>query len=159
MDRFLETEYRRARWMKIRGAIRCTEKGCHRLSKGCLCSPKPFLRELSSVGSERLPYKQRVGGSTPSAPTSIPATYSDASGFFCDDREHSSGVQSACLTSRRSAVQICMLPQAAGGLHVLPTVFLCPSPRRPSEIRRRTFGGIPPGKKKICGKWNGNLQV
>ncbi len=27
------------------------------------------LRELSSVGSERLPYKQRVGGSTPSAPT------------------------------------------------------------------------------------------
>ena len=26
-------------------------------------------RELSSVGSERLPYKQRVGGSTPSAPT------------------------------------------------------------------------------------------
>ena len=26
-------------------------------------------REHSSVGSERLPYKQRVGGSTPSAPT------------------------------------------------------------------------------------------
>ena len=25
--------------------------------------------EHSSVGSERLPYKQRVGGSTPSAPT------------------------------------------------------------------------------------------
>ena len=34
-----------------------------------LCSPKPFLRELSSAGSERLPYKQRVGGSNPSAPT------------------------------------------------------------------------------------------
>ena len=30
-----------------------------------------FERELSSVGSERLPYKQRVGGSTPSAPTSF----------------------------------------------------------------------------------------
>ena len=29
------------------------------------------VRELSSVGSERLPYKQRVGGSTPSAPTSV----------------------------------------------------------------------------------------
>ena len=29
------------------------------------------IRELSSVGSERLPYKQRVGGSTPSAPTKI----------------------------------------------------------------------------------------
>ena len=43
--------------------------GCSSNSEDCLCSPKPFLRELSSVGSERLPYKQRVGGSTPSAPT------------------------------------------------------------------------------------------
>ena len=33
-----------------------------------LCNPNQ-KRELSSVGSERLPYKQRVGGSTPSAPT------------------------------------------------------------------------------------------
>ena len=55
-----------------------------------LCSPKPFLRELSSAGSERLPYKQRVGGSNPSAPTTMSATYSDASGFFFDKREHSS---------------------------------------------------------------------
>ena len=29
--------------------------------------------ELSSAGSERLPYKQRVGGSNPSAPTVFPA--------------------------------------------------------------------------------------
>lgn len=29
------------------------------------------IRELSSVGSERLPYKQRVGGSNPSAPTGV----------------------------------------------------------------------------------------
>ena len=28
-----------------------------------------FSRALSSAGSERLPYKQRVGGSNPSAPT------------------------------------------------------------------------------------------
>ena len=28
-----------------------------------------FARALSSAGSERLPYKQRVGGSNPSAPT------------------------------------------------------------------------------------------
>ena len=28
-------------------------------------------RALSSAGSERLPYKQRVGGSNPSAPTSL----------------------------------------------------------------------------------------
>ena len=27
------------------------------------------VREISSVGLERLPYKQRVGGSTPSSPT------------------------------------------------------------------------------------------
>ena len=37
--------------------------------KSYLCSPKPFLRELSSAGLEHLPYKQRVGGSNPSAPT------------------------------------------------------------------------------------------
>ena len=29
-------------------------------------------RALSSAGSERLPYKQRVGGSNPSAPTLLP---------------------------------------------------------------------------------------
>ena len=32
------------------------------------------IRALSSVGSERLPYKQRVGGSNPSAPTSLSLT-------------------------------------------------------------------------------------
>ena len=31
--------------------------------------PPPHSRALSSAGSERLPYKQRVGGSNPSAPT------------------------------------------------------------------------------------------
>ena len=31
--------------------------------------PQTSDRALSSVGSERLPYKQRVGGSNPSAPT------------------------------------------------------------------------------------------
>lgn len=33
------------------------------------------IRELSSVGSERLPYKQRVGGSIPSVPTSKETTF------------------------------------------------------------------------------------
>ncbi len=28
-----------------------------------------LFRAISSVGSEHLPYKQRVGGSTPSSPT------------------------------------------------------------------------------------------
>ena len=54
-----------------------------------LCSPKPFLGELSSAGSERLPYKQRVGGSNPSAPTTEnqPLTVMQVV-FLC--REHSS---------------------------------------------------------------------
>ena len=34
-----------------------------------IIAQKKRKREHSSVGSERLPYKQRVGGSTPSAPT------------------------------------------------------------------------------------------
>ena len=42
---------------------------------------KVFSGELSSVGSERLPYKQRVGGSTPSAPT--PKTVRKRTVFFC----------------------------------------------------------------------------
>ena len=46
-------------------------------------SPKPFLRELSSAGSERLPYKQRVGGSNPSAPTNWETTCRNTSRFFC----------------------------------------------------------------------------
>ena len=37
-----------------------------------ICSPKT-RREFSSVGLEHLPYKQRVGGSTPSTPTKRPA--------------------------------------------------------------------------------------
>ena len=39
-----------------------------------------LFREHSSVGLEHLPYKQRVGGSTPSAPTKIAASYEAA--FF-----------------------------------------------------------------------------
>ena len=38
--------------------------------------------ELSSVGSERLPYKQRVGGSNPSAPTRLSESYSFVALFF-----------------------------------------------------------------------------
>ena len=37
-------------------------------------------REFSSAGSEHLPYKQRVGGSNPSTPTTI--SHSVLSGFF-----------------------------------------------------------------------------
>ena len=33
------------------------------------CTRNSEMRALSSAGLERLPYKQRVGGSNPSAPT------------------------------------------------------------------------------------------
>ena len=39
-----------------------------------------LFREHSSVGLEHLPYKQRVGGSTPSAPTK--ASQSNCGAFF-----------------------------------------------------------------------------
>lgn len=44
------------------------------------------IRELSSVGSERLPYKQRVGGSNPSAPTGVfprGLLFGETAGIFC----------------------------------------------------------------------------
>lgn len=36
-----------------------------------ICTRNSAKGELSSVGSERLPYKQRVGGSNPSTPTPL----------------------------------------------------------------------------------------
>ena len=43
----------------------------------------PAIWEFSSVGSEHLPYKQRVTGSNPVTPTSTSATYEIySSGFF-----------------------------------------------------------------------------
>ena len=46
-----------------------------------------LFREHSSVGLEHLPYKQRVGGSTPSAPTKSLTVYAVRlfSLFFGDD--------------------------------------------------------------------------
>ena len=51
-----------------------------------ICTRNSAKGELSSAGSERLPYKQRVGGSNPSAPTRLQP--SRKMGFLC--REHSS---------------------------------------------------------------------
>ena len=65
------------------------------------------LRALSSAGSERLPYKQRVGGSNPSAPT--PKGQSRHSGRLAQL------VQSICLTDRGSAVRIRQRPHPRRG--------------------------------------------
>ena len=64
-------------------------------------TPKVF-RAHSSAGSEHLPYKQRVGGSNPSAPTLITSqiTFGRIAQL----------VQSICLTSRGSAVRIRLRP-------------------------------------------------
>jgi hypothetical protein len=51
------------------------------------------LRELSSAGSEHLPYKQRVGGSIPSAPTQ-----KSARAFFCAKRITYIRLQKANIT-------------------------------------------------------------
>ena len=59
-------------------------------------------RALSSAGSERLPYKQRVGGSNPSAPTKF--------SHFSHEGRLAQLVQSVCLTSRGSGVRIPQRP-------------------------------------------------
>ena len=45
------------------------EKKDWEYSSKALIVNKQKIREFSSVGSEHLPYKQRVGGSSPSTPT------------------------------------------------------------------------------------------
>ena len=60
LNLFFEESCRKI-WSKRKSSYLCSPIGNALVSR---------TRELSSVGSERLPYKQRVGGSTPSAPTS-----------------------------------------------------------------------------------------
>ena len=60
LNLFFEETWRKI-WSKRKSSYLCSPIGNALVSR---------TRELSSVGSERLPYKQRVGGSTPSAPTS-----------------------------------------------------------------------------------------
>ena len=75
-------------------------------SEVCIFASQLRTRALSSAGSERLPYKQRVGGSNPSAPTT--------KFFDCASSENigrlAQLVQSVCLTSRGSGVRIPQRP-------------------------------------------------
>ena len=111
---------------------------CYYKIKSYLCIAFEKQRALSSAGSEHLPYKQRVGGSNPSAPTlilnanikSIRALSSAGSEHLpykqrvggsnpsapTSNREKILGrlaqlVQSICLTSRGSAVRIRQRPR------------------------------------------------
>ena len=54
-------------------------------------------RALSSVGSERLPYKQRVGGSNPSAPTKRRRILSFSSFFIIYWQRCNSRIKHYCL--------------------------------------------------------------
>ena len=54
---------------------------CHAGGRGFESRPHR-QREHSSVGLEHLPYKQRVGGSTPSAPTKKEIRFTDLFLFF-----------------------------------------------------------------------------
>ena len=117
-------------------------------------SPKPFLRELSSAGSERLPYKQRVGGSNPSAPTTMSATYSDASGFFFDKREHSSVGLERLLDKQ----------EVSGSNPLVPTIFERPARLRVVFCTRLRIPVSPcvrpkDPRKRTVEKWNWDLQM
>ena len=48
-----------------------------------LCTRLRQVRAFSSAGLEHLPYKQRVGGSNPSTPTTEPASPQDGRLFLC----------------------------------------------------------------------------
>ena len=75
-------------------------------SEVCIFASQLRTRALSSAGSERLPYKQRVGGSNPSAPTPkfLDCFSSENIGRLAQL------VQSVCLTSRGSGVRIPQRP-------------------------------------------------
>ena len=53
----------------MRFAQKNAEKFCGIKKKHYLCTALEDKRAFSSAGLERLPYKQRVGGSNPSTPT------------------------------------------------------------------------------------------
>ncbi len=74
---------------------------CYYKIKSYFCIAFEKQRALSSAGSEHLPYKQRVGGSNPSAPTLIEKKILGRLAQL---------VQSICLTSRGSAVRIRQRP-------------------------------------------------
>ena len=57
-------------------------KFCRNEKLPYLCTRLRQVRALSSAGLEHLPYKQRVGGSNPSAPTTIPITSRGGWDFF-----------------------------------------------------------------------------
>lgn len=66
--------------------------------KICSIFASAKAREHSSVGLERLPYKQRVGGSTPSAPTEKTVTLSNRFFLFLYIEGFHEALYNLCFT-------------------------------------------------------------
>ena len=77
-------------WLKRHAWKACRRQKCHGGSNPPLSAQdsKKTLRAFSSAGSEHLPYKQRVGGSNPSTPTTQ-ETRLTSRVFFCPLTEKS----------------------------------------------------------------------
>ena len=119
------------------------------------CTAFEKRRALSSVGSERLPYKQRVGGSNPSVPTS----FSRIAILPRATQGHLAQlVQSVCLTSRGSGVRIpqCPLPfpqvarRSSERMNIFPERALSSVGSERLPYKQRVGGSNPsvPTKKK-----------
>ena len=81
-----------------------------------LCTRLRQVRAFSSAGLEHLPYKQRVGGSNPSTPTTEPASPQDGR-LFC--------VITLCfvLAERKGVVPYSVIRIALGGAAIVMVMF------------------------------------
>ena len=81
-----------------------------------LCTRLRQVRAFSSAGLEHLPYKQRVGGSNPSTPTTEPASPQDGRLFLC---------HYICfiLAERKGAVSYSVIRIAMGGAARVMVMF------------------------------------
>ena len=122
------------------------------------CTAFKKRRALSSVGSERLPYKQRVGGSNPSVPTSFSRI---AILPRATEGHLAQLVQSVCLTSRGSGVRIpqCPLPfpqvarRSSERMNIFPERALSSVGSERLPYKQRVGGSnpsVPTKKKRLC---------
>ena len=113
---------------------------------------------LSSAGSERLPYKQRVGGSNPSAPTYFQTAIHRKMGscfFVCERNARGWG---ECTQVRRSAVCITgvgrffrrvFLRRGSGWMQFFARAFAqSPKVLGVTSSRNRSMGGVVFGKRR-----------
>ena len=113
---------------------------------------------LSSAGSERLPYKQRVGGSNPSAPTFFLTAIHRKMGscFFCARTKLKGGGEThvslaiGCAHNRRRQVfRRVFLRRGSGRMQFFAWAFAqSPKVLGVSFSRNRSMGGVVFGKRR-----------